>query len=124
MIKIIENIDILFPLELSLSIFTLVTGFFMGGWILSISILPIIFYNIQIYKKGEYKIYYEVGEYKKNSQNFATHSLTYKFKFVNYMILTIISFLSFILGLITYIADVYLHDSEFVRHIFKFLGLY
>ena len=71
--------------------------------------------------RKKYKVYYALGESKKDYSDF---SMIYKFKFVYYMIMFVICLIKFIMSLMDVVSYKIYGDTNLLFHIIQLIGLY
>ena len=69
----------------------------------------------------KYKIYYAIGEVKKDFREF---SFTYKIKFVYYMILSVFNLIKLIICTTNMVSYRVFGDTNFFTNVIKFIGFY
>ena len=69
----------------------------------------------------KYKIYYAIGEVKKDFREF---SFSYKIKFVYYLVLSVFNLIKLIICTTNMVSYRVFGDTNFFTNIIKFIGFY
>ncbi len=94
----------------------------MSNWVIVIFTAPIFVFNYKEFLNKKYKLFYILGE--DCSVAVADHSLKYKYKFLAYFLLTIISFIFLIMSVLCHITQTLMKDNAGHDHyVFKIFGL-
>ena len=80
-------------------------------------------YNIICLYKKNYKLYFSIGEEKRNRENYRAQSFRYKVKFVLYALIAIISLITLIFSALYYFIEIFLSNPKGMTSLFEFFGI-